>query len=81
MGSSVLIGLNGADVWAYVVELSGGLRMRLSIDDWERLNLFRGQRIPVRRPGRSDEWFYIAEEVELPPVVWVTMVQRVRVAC
>ena len=40
MGSSVLIALNGAKVWAYLVDLSGGLRMRLSIDEWERLQLF-----------------------------------------
>jgi hypothetical protein len=74
-----VIGLNGAEVGAYVVELDGGLRLRLALDDWERLRLYRGQRIPVRLPGRADRWLTVWEEAELPPVVWVTLVQRIRV--
>lgn len=77
-GGSLLIALNGAEAWAYVVELQGGLRVRFSIDDWERLGLFRGQRIPVRLPEKADQWLYLAEVTETPPVVWVVMVERVR---
>jgi hypothetical protein len=77
-GASLLIGVNGAEVWAYVVELQGGLRVRLLIDDWERLGLFRGQRIQIRLPEKADQWLYLAEVTETPPVVWVVMVERVR---
>ena len=33
-GSNQQIGLNGFEVWAFVVELDEGFRMRLDIDDW-----------------------------------------------
>src|SRR5437763_11321011 len=50
------VAVNGSEVWAHVVELDGGLRVRLDLSDWERMGLYRGQRVPVRRPGRPDEW-------------------------
>lgn len=78
MGSLKIVGVNGREVEALVVELAGGLRVRFSADDWERMNLYRGQRVPVRLPGRQDVWLYLHEVVELPPIVWVVMVQRVR---
>lgn len=80
MSGSQQVGLNGYGVWAYVVELDGGLRMRVSLDDWEKLGLHRGQRIPVRRDGRDDEWLFVAEVVELPPMAWVVLGNRVRAA-
>lgn len=78
MSGSEQVGLNGFEVWAYVVELDGGLRMRLDLNDWERVGLCRGQRVPVRREGRRDEWMFLAEVVELPPLVWVVFANRVR---
>lgn len=78
--AGLLIGVNGAEVWAYVVELQGGLRVRFSVADWERLGLFRGQRIQIRLPEKADQRLYLAEVREIPPVVWVVMVERVRSA-
>ena len=43
--------------------------MRLGLCDWERLGLYRGQRVPVRRDGQREEWLFLTEAVELPPVV------------
>jgi hypothetical protein len=80
MSGSEQIALNGSEVWAYVVQLDGGLRMRLSLDDWERIGLHRGQRVPVRRPGHRDEWLFLAEIVELPPLAWIVLANRIRVA-
>ena len=77
-GASLPLALNGAEMWGYVVKQHRGMRIRFSIDDWERLGLFRGQRILVRLPGKADQWLYLAEVTETPPVVWVTMVERVR---
>src|SRR5262245_15436293 len=51
--------LDGAEVWAFVVELPGGLRMRLNQSDRERLKHYRGQRVPVRRAGRPDIRLYL----------------------
>lgn len=77
---SVRVGVNGAEVWAYVVELDDGLRVRLALDDWQRLNLGVGQRIPVRLSGKADVWLFVTDVTELPPVAWVVMAKRVRAA-
>ena len=78
--SSVPVVLNGTEVWAYVEELADGLRVRVGIDDWEKLGLFRGQRIVVRLPGKADAAYFLAEVTDAPPVVWVTLARRVRAA-
>jgi hypothetical protein len=31
------VALNGFEVWADVVDLDGGYRMRLDLNDWERI--------------------------------------------
>jgi hypothetical protein len=77
---SVLVALNGREVWAYVVELDDGLRMRFEIDDWHALNLAPGQRLPVRVPGKADVWLFVTTVTELPPTVWVMLAKRVRSA-
>ena len=46
--------LNGTGPWAYVVETDEGVRVRFDTDDWQRLNLGSGQRVPVRLLGRDD---------------------------
>jgi hypothetical protein len=73
-----LIAVDGYEVPVFVVELDGGLRVRFDLNDWEQLRCFRGQRVPVRLPGRADVWLIVAEVVELPPVVWVVLVERAR---
>jgi hypothetical protein len=80
MSSSEAVALNGSEVWGFVVEVADGMRLRVPLDDWERLGLYRGQRIPVRRSGRDEEWLFVSEVVELPPLVWLVMGSRVRVA-
>lgn len=77
---SVLVVLNGAEVWGHIVELDGGFRIRFDANDWQRLKLNQGQRIPVRISGKEDVWLFITTVTELPPIVWVTMARRVRVA-
>ena len=42
MSGSCQVGLNGSEVWAYVVELDDGARLRLDLTDWERVGLSVG---------------------------------------
>ncbi|MBP3958320.1 hypothetical protein J8F10_23985 [Gemmata sp. G18] len=77
---SVLLTLNGSEMWAYVVATDEGLRLRLGIDDWQRLNLVPGSRVPMRESGKNEVWLFVTNVTEQPPVVWVTMARRVRVA-
>jgi hypothetical protein len=74
------VALNGANVWAYVVETDDGLRVRFDIDDWQRLNLDIGRRIPVGLPGRDDVWLFVTNVTETPPLVWVMLARRIRAA-
>ncbi len=48
------IALNGSEVWAYAVETDEGMRVRFALDDWQRLNLLPGQRVPMRTVGKVD---------------------------
>ena len=77
---SVLVAVNGSEAWGYVVELDDGLRVRFALDDWQRMNLDTGRRVPVRLLGKDDVWLYITHVTELPPVVWVMLARRVRAA-
>jgi hypothetical protein len=75
-----VIGMNGYQVWAYVVELADGARIRVSLDEWQKMNLGVGQRILVRVGEEADVWLFITHVTELPPVVWVVTERRVRAA-
>lgn len=78
--SGLLVELNGTAVWAYVVEHESGYRMRVALDDWQRLNLALGQRLPVRLPGAGAVVLFVTAATEQPPVVWVTVATRIRAA-
>ena len=67
----------GRDLWGLVVELDNGFRVRFELEAWERLRLYLGQRVSVRRPGRAEELLFIAGDVPLPPIVWVTFAARI----
>jgi len=71
------IQLNGFTVWGFIIEVGRGLRLRLSVGDWERLGLNSGQRIRATLPNRLDARLIVAELVEAPPVVWVMLTHRV----
>ena len=75
MGTAIQ--LNGSVVWGFAVEVGRGLRIRLSVDDWERLSINPGQSIRVKLPNRFDSPMIVAELVDRPPVVWIMLTNRV----
>ena len=75
MGST-LVEVNGVGAWAYVVKLAGGLRVRLALDDCQRMDLGTGQRVPVRVAGQPEMRLFVTHVTELPPVAWVTLAKR-----
>ena len=80
MNGSYQVGLNGSEVWGYVVETAGGMRVRLDLTDWERTGLGVGRQIPVRLPGKADEGLFFTSATEIPPFVWVVLAKRVELA-
>jgi hypothetical protein len=75
-GRNLLVTLNGISIWAYVIEQPDGLRIRFSLDDWERVFLQPGQRVPIRLPDGSEPKVFVDRVRQEPPFVWVTAVPR-----
>jgi len=59
-----IVEVNAFVVWGDTVELDDGFRLRLSLTDWKRLNLERGEAIPVRLPGKNDLWVWVADVID-----------------
>jgi hypothetical protein len=64
---SATIHLNGYPVEAFVLERAGGVRVEVDHDDWVRLRLAEGRKVPLRLPGRADPWVTISRVTEIPP--------------
>ncbi|MCE9566043.1 MAG: hypothetical protein K8U57_28825 [Planctomycetes bacterium] len=78
--ANVVVGLNGFQVWGFVVENDGdGVQVRLALDDWIRMDFGVGQRIPVRLPDRDEVLLFVTHVTESPPIVWITLAQQVPV--
>jgi len=56
------------------------LRVRFDIDEWRRLNLGPGQRVPVRVASKDEAWLFTTNVSEQPSVVWMRMARRIRAA-
>ena len=56
----------GAPTWSSWLTV---WRVRFDLNDWQRMNLEPGQRVPVRWPGREDVWLFIRSATELPHIV------------
>jgi hypothetical protein len=78
MDVCVPVTLNGTEAWGLIGEADGGVRIRLSADDWERANLCLGQRVLVRRPG-GEVRLFVADVNEVPPLVWATLTEQLLV--
>lgn len=76
MTACVPVQLNDSEMWALVEDSKDGVRLRVSLDDWERACLRLGQRVLARITGRPDASFYVADADEQPPLVWATLTPR-----
>ena len=52
-GSNQVVGLNGFELWVFVVELDDGVRVRLDIDDWQKLTSTWVARSPGAATGEE----------------------------
>ena len=65
--------LDGAAVYGYFAGDAGRFRLRLAIDDWDRLGLVEGRRVRVELPGREPTDVLIVAAARVPPVVWAEL--------
>lgn len=73
MRGTGLVVLNGAAVYCYFTRAGGALRLRLSIDEWDRLRLCEGQWVRVQLDGREPESLLVTVPFTVPPYVWVDL--------
>jgi hypothetical protein len=66
--------VNGVAVYAYYnVGDAGPIRLRVSVDESDRLGLAEGLRVRVGLPGREPAEVLVAEVRRVPPVVWLDL--------
>jgi len=68
------VAVNGSVVYGYWTDHSGACRLRLGLDDWDRLGLNAGQRVRFGRPDQPPDEVLIAAADRHPPVVWLDLV-------
>ena len=68
------VAVAGATFYAYFTEAAdGSARLRLSVDEWDRLGLDEGRRVRVGFPGRGPAEVLVTEVRRVPPVVWLDL--------
>jgi hypothetical protein len=66
--------VNGNTVYAYFnVGDVGLIRLRVSVDECDRLDLAEGRRVRVGLPDREPVEVLVAEVRRVPPVVWLDL--------
>lgn len=68
------VSVNGIGLYGHYTEHPGRVKLRLSLDDWDRLGLCEGQRVMVRLPGREAVAVLVTAASRVPPVVWLELV-------
>ena len=68
----VPIPVNGESAYGVVSDAEGGVRVRVSLDDWERLGRFLGQQVRAEIRGRETGHMLLASAEASPPFVWLT---------
>jgi hypothetical protein len=67
------IAVAGTTLYAYYTEDAGALRVRVSVDEWDRLGLCEGQRVRVGLPGREPAELLLTAAARTPPFVWLDL--------
>lgn len=72
------VAVNGSVVYGYWTDRDGGCRLRLALDDWDRLGLNAGQRVRFGRTDQHADEVLIAAADRHPPVVWLDLIPVTR---
>jgi hypothetical protein len=67
------VGVNGTTVYAYYTQNEGPLRLRLSVDEADRLGLIDGMRLKITLPGKKAMDFLATATERNPPYVWLQL--------
>jgi hypothetical protein len=73
MRGSGLVSLNSATVYGFFTQTETDFRLRLSVDDWDRLGLHEGERVRTVLPGHDPLDLLILGAASLPPFIWLDL--------
>ena len=76
MRGTGLVTVNGAALYAYYAELGGVVRVRVSVDEFDRLGLCEGQWVRIGLPDREPVSVLLVKASRVPPVVWLDLTAR-----
>jgi hypothetical protein len=67
----------GFVVYTLYISLPNGLRVRVGVDEWERLGLYQGERVAVALPGEpaAGTAYYIHAATWVETWYWVELVR------
>ena len=67
------VGFNGTTVYAYYTQNDSALRLRISVDEADRLGLIDGMRLRITLPGKKAMDFLATATERNPPYVWLQL--------
>ena len=73
MRGTGVVRVNGTIVYAYFMLAGDSVRVRISVDEADRLGLVDGLRIKVTLPGRQPMELLVMATKQIPPYVWLHM--------
>lgn len=65
------VALNGATIYAFFAVIGRVVRLRMSVDECDRLDLFDGRPVRVALPGEKPSDGLVTATRRMPPFVWV----------
>ena len=65
------VSVNGDTVYAYYTQNDSSVRVRMSVDEADRLGIVEGLRLKIALPGRSVGDFLATAANRTPPYVWL----------
>lgn len=65
------VGVNGTTLYAYYTQENRYVRVRISVDEADGLNVFAGLRVRVTLPDQEAADLLITAANRVPPYVWL----------
>jgi hypothetical protein len=67
------VGVNGTTVYAYYTQNDNSIRVRISVDEADRLGLLDGMRLKIALPGKKAMDYLATATDRTPPYVWLQL--------
>jgi hypothetical protein len=67
------VGVNGTTLYAYFTRDNGCVRLRISVDEADGLNVFAGLRVRIALPDQEAADLLITSASRTPPYVWLDL--------